>query len=72
MPRESCAANEHSVSMEIKLWEPGVFRSQSQCKLLSGQNKSLYSVSPSPDFPSVTQNINTDIVQRACYEQLCH
>lgn len=65
MTRESCAANEHGVSVEIKLWEPGVFRSQSQCSLNSSLGPEQIILLCVSDLPSVTWDINTDIVQRA-------
>lgn len=65
MTRESCAANEHGVSMEIKLWEPGVFRSQSQCWVNSSLGSEQTTLLCISNLPSVTRDITTDIVQRA-------
>lgn len=63
MTRESCAANEHNVSVKINLWEPGVLRSQSQCGVSSSLGSEQINLLCISDLPSVTRDINT--VQRA-------
>lgn len=52
MTRQSYFANEHNVSMEIKLWALRAFRSQPQCVINVGSEQiTLVHIS---DLPSIT------------------
>lgn len=57
MPRQSYFADEHSVSAEIKVWEPRVFRSQSQCSIDSFVGSEQIILVRISDSSSVTWDI---------------
>lgn len=56
MTRQSYFANEHNVSVEIKLWELREFRSQSQCTINSFVGSEQITLVRISDLPSVTRD----------------
>lgn len=72
MTRQSYFAKERNVSMEIKLWEPRVFMSQSQCSINSFVGSEQITLVRVSDLPSVTRDKVLMLYKEQCYEQLCH